>query len=91
MLQGDSNIDPQNQLEPTGHASVNLRSSVVVVGFFLLPWLEREKTQIPEITGEGMIAGYASVHWTTSVRSPSTASVNSDNSSLREIYTPSLW
>ena len=30
-----------------------------------------------------MIAGYASVHWTTSV--------NSDNSSLKEIYVPSLW
>ena len=31
LLQGDSNLDPQNQLELTGHASVNLRSSVVVV------------------------------------------------------------
>ena len=40
MLQGDSNIDPQNQLELTGYASVNLRSSVVVVGFFFasLAW-----------------------------------------------------
>ena len=28
-------MDPQNQLEQTGHASVNLRSSVVVVFFFL--------------------------------------------------------
>ena len=27
-------MDPQNQLEQTGHASVNLRSSVVVVVFF---------------------------------------------------------
>ena len=35
LLQGDSNMDPQNQLEQTGHASVNLRSSVVVVAFFL--------------------------------------------------------
>ena len=34
LLQGDSNMDPQNQLEHTGHASVNLRSSVVVVFFF---------------------------------------------------------
>ena len=34
LLQGDSNMDPQNQLEQTGHASVNLRSSVVVVFFF---------------------------------------------------------
>ena len=34
LLQGDSNLDHQNQLELTGHASVNLRSSVVVVAFF---------------------------------------------------------
>ena len=79
-----------DQLELTGHASVNLRSSAVFFffSFFLLlcffASLAREgKKQITEINGEGMIAGYASVHWTTSV--------NSDNSSLKEIYVPSLW
>ena len=80
-------MDPQNQLEQTGHASVNLRSSVVVVVFFFFCFfasLARQgKKHITEIKGEGMIAGYASVHWTTSV--------NSDNSSLKEIYILSLW
>ena len=81
-------MDPQNLLELTGHASVNLRSSVVVVVvcffFCFFASLAREgKKHITEIKGEGMIASYASVHWTTSVKS--------DNSSLREIYIPSLW
>ena len=45
---------------------VNLRSGVI---FFasLLPWLEREKKQITEIEGEGMIAGYMKVRFEAKV------------------------